>query len=360
MASRCTRRAFLRRSGQALAGVALWRLFGPSAVESAAATPAPPAPLRASCPPGVKVVGVGGAGVHAVARMLEQGVAGAEVCFADTNVQPAFYLPGTRSLLLGPHLARGLGAGGLIGRGEAAALESAAELRAMLAGAEMAVIVAGLGGGSGGGAGPVVARLAREAGAAVVALVTMPFYFEGRRRHEQAETGLEALLAAADAVIAIPADALIASHGHSPLSAVFCALDDVVRRAARSLIELVAAPGLICVDADSLRAVLASGGAGRMGLGQAEGLGAPRRAVEDALRSPFLAGPIDDAQSVVLAVRGGRGLTAAHAIEAGMPINEVAHPYANLLRGATIDPTLPAGRVEVTLFAAAGSPGSSR
>jgi len=360
MTPRYTRRAFICRSGQALAGLALWRLLGLPAADAAGAAPAAPPPLTAARSPLVRVIAIGGAGVHAVARMVEQGITGAGFCFADTNVQPAFYLPGTHSLLLGPDLARGLGSGGKMGLGQAAALASEPDLRAMLAGTELAVLVAGLGGGTGGGAGPVIARLAREAGATTVALVTMPFYFEGRRRHESALAGLEALQAAAGAVLVLPADGLIPTHRHSPLLAIFQALDGLLWQATRSLVELVTVPGPICVDPDSLRLVLSGAGPGRLGLGQAGGAHAARRAAVAALASPFLCGHIDAASGAVLSVRGGANLTTAGVLAAGEEIARVAHPYANLLCGATVDPTLPEGRVEVTLFTAAGSPGRSR
>ncbi len=356
MAAHCTRREFLRRSMRALAAAGLWRVFGIAPAASApTSTPTTPHSLAMDPPPAVLVIGVGHAGGQAITRMARQGIAGAALCVADTNVCPALYLPATRHILLGPHLARGLGAGGYMEHGAAAAEASTAELRSALAGAELALIVAGMGGGTGGGAAPVVARLAREAGALAVALVTMPFKFEGRRRQANALAGVATLRAAAGAVIAVPCDGILPTHHHRSLSAGFAALDDLLSRAARSLVETLTVPGLIGVDPQMLQPALGQPGYCRLGVGQAAGQDGGRRAAEAALASPFLGGPLAAAPGLFFAVRGGVDVTLGDVLAAGETLEQAARADACLLCGATVDPALPAEQVEVTLIAA-GAP----
>lgn len=302
MISRCTRRVLLRRLVASLLVLLPSRRLALSDKESAPLPPALPQEAAVAAPspaglqsllgpcPRVKVVGVGGAGGTIVARLLEKGIPGAEFCVADTNVRSEMYLEGQRGILLGPNLTRGLATGGCLERGAQAAAESAGELRAALAGADLALIVAGLGGGTGGGAGPVVTQLAREAGATTVALVTLPFAFEGRRRAAKAAEGLDALSATADTVIVVTYEALSSALRSHTLAKAFRALDDLVAGSARGLVEPLTIPGLICVHFDDFRRLLSRGGMARLGVAQAEGLQSGQRAVWDAVASPLCSG----------------------------------------------------------------------
>ncbi len=213
------------------------------------------------------------------------------------------------------------------------------------------MIVAGLGGGTGGGASPLIARWAREAGALTLALVTLPFSFEGCRRAANAAEALAGLQEAADAVIAIPCDGLWHTHHSQTLHAVFAALDDLLTLATRSLVEPLTVPGLISVDPVDVGAILRQGGCSRLGVGRASGPGAGRRAAEEALASPFLGGPIRPAPSVFFSVRGGVEMPLGDVVEASETLAQATDPWACLLHGALVDPSLPPGQVEVTLVA---------
>ncbi|HOG45091.1 MAG TPA: hypothetical protein PLJ35_10290 [Anaerolineae bacterium] len=351
MTTRYTRRAFLRRSAGALAAAGLWHVCGAAAVQ-AAATPPPAAPLARDWPPQAVIIGVGGAGAKAISLLAARGVAGARLCVAECDVAAALQAPGAQRVLLGPQVARGLGAGGLVGRGEACALASAPELRDVLGGVGLALLVAGLGGGSGGGAGSVIARLAREAGAITIALVTLPFGFEGRRRWANAQAGLAALRSEADAVVAIPCDGLLPAHRDKSIMAAFQALDGLLSRAARSLVETVTVPGLIGIDPADLRYILRHEGCVRLGHGEASGHNAAVRAATAALASPFLGGPIATAPGIFVAVRGGEALTVGGVRAAGEAVTHAASPLASIYCGATFDHTLPTDAVEISIFAA--------
>jgi len=304
----------------------------------------------------IKVVGVGGAGGNALLTMFRGGIGGIERIAMNTDAQAVAHVADeahARALQLGPRITRGLGAGGRPQVGMEAANESKASIAALLRGADLVFVTAGMGGGTGTGAAPVVADVARDLGALVVGVVTRPFRFEGRRRRSYAAQGLEALAPALDSLLVIENDRLLqAAGGELSMVEAFRAADTVLGNAVRGVSDLVTLGGLINVDLADLRAVLLDGGRAIMGVGEArEGEGGAREAVRRAMTCPLLDDDsIVGARGMLLNITAGPDLRLHDATAAAQVLEEHAHDEAEIAFGVVTDPAMQ-GRVRVTLIA---------
>ena len=300
----------------------------------------------------IKVVGVGGGGVNAVNRMIDAGLRGVEFIAVNTDAQALLMSDADVKLDIGRNLTRGLGAGADPEIGRQAAEDHRDEIEAALAGADMVFVTAGEGGGTGTGASPLIARIAREQGSLTIGVVTRPFAFEGRRRSTQAESGVDALKDEVDTLIVIPNDRLlqVAEAGTSVLEA-FRLADDVLLQGVQGITDLIMTPGLINLDFADVRSVMSEAGNALMGIGRARG---DERAVEAArlaMSSPLLEASIDGARGVLLLIAGGSDLGLLEANAAADLVGSSAHPDANIIFGAVIDDTL-GDEVKVTVIAA--------
>ncbi len=300
----------------------------------------------------IRVVGVGGAGCNAVNRMIEAGLRGVEFVAVNTDRQALEESDADVRIPVGMELTRGLGTGGDPGLGEQAARESEEHVRRALRGSDLVFIAAGEGGGTGTGAAPVVAKVARELGALTVAVVTRPFAFEGSRRTRSAEEGLEQLQQAADTVIVIPNDRLMAvlERGTSMVEA-FKVADDLLRQGVQGICDMITLPGLINLDFADVRTIIRGAGSALLGIGYAGGGNRATEAAMAAIASPLLETPIDGAKGILLGVTGGPDLSLVEVSEAARVVADAADPDANIIFGATIDPDLQ-GQVWVTVVAA--------
>ncbi len=289
----------------------------------------------------IKVLGVGGGGTNAVNRMIQEGLKG--VCFVaiNTDGQALTHSLAAQKLRIGEKLTRGLGAGGDPNVGEKAAEESSEDLYDALVGSDMVFITAGMGGGTGTGAAPVVARIAKEAGALAIGVVTKPFTFEGSRRRIVAEEGLNKLKEQVDTLIIIPNDRLLeVVDKKASLQAAFRTADDVLRQGIQGISELITVPGLINLDFADVKTIMGSGGAALMAVGRASGENRAVAAAEAAIKSPLLDVTIDGARGVLFNVTGGESLTLHEVYEAAEVVRRVADPEVNLIFGAVIDPSM--------------------
>lgn len=300
----------------------------------------------------IKVLGVGGAGSNAVDRMIQFGIPGVEFIAANTDAQALSLSEAPTKIQLGVQLTRGLGAGGDSTIGARAAEESAEEIREALRGADMVFIAAGMGGGTGTGAAPVVARIAREVGALTVAVVTEPFSFEGKRRRQAAEDGIQRLRQAVDTLIVVPNDRLLQVISHAvSLDIAFRIADDVLRQGVQGVSELVTTPGLINVDFSDVRAIMAMRGSALMSIGQGRGENKAVDAAQMAVRSPLLnVRSIAGARGILVNVTGGPDLSLVEVSEAIDIITRAARPDANIIFGTTLDPRME-GRAQIILVA---------
>lgn len=300
----------------------------------------------------IKVIGLGGAGSNAVDRMIQFGIPGIEFIAANTDAQALAMSEAPRKVQLGLQLTRGLGAGGNPSLGARAAEESADEIEEALAGTDMVFIAAGMGGGTGTGAAPVAARIARGLGALTVAVVTEPFSFEGKRRREAAEAGIERLREAVDTLIVVPNDRLLQVISHTvSLDIAFRIADDVLRQGVQGVSELVTTPGLINLDFSDVRAVMGLRGAALMSIGQGRGENKAVAAAEMAVRSPLLdVRSVAGAQGILVNVTGGPDLSLVEVSQAIEIITRAARPEANIIFGTTLDPRME-GRAQVILVA---------
>jgi cell division protein FtsZ len=299
----------------------------------------------------IKVIGVGGGGGNAVNRMIESDVVGVEFWSINTDAQ-ALTLAGAPSRLqIGQKLTRGLGAGGNPAIGQKAAEESRDEIATALEGADLVFITAGMGGGTGTGAAPIVAEVAKEMGALTVGVVTRPFVFEGRRRTSQAEQGIEALKSRVDTLIIIPNNKLLeVIPEQTPVQEAFRYADDVLRQGVQGISDIITIPGLVNVDFADVRAVMADAGSALMGIGVSSGKSRAREAAIAAISSPLLECSIEGARGVVFNITGGSDLTLHEVNAAAETIYEVVDPNANIIFGAVIDDRLQ-GEVRITVIA---------
>ncbi|MBK1990821.1 cell division protein FtsZ [Sphaerospermopsis aphanizomenoides BCCUSP55] len=299
----------------------------------------------------IKVIGVGGGGGNAVNRMIESDVSGVEFWSINTDAQ-ALTLAGAPSRLqIGQKLTRGLGAGGNPAIGQKAAEESRDEIATALEGADLVFITAGMGGGTGTGAAPIVAEVAKEMGALTVGVVTRPFVFEGRRRTTQAEQGIEGLKSRVDTLIIIPNNKLLeVIPEQTPVQEAFRYADDVLRQGVQGISDIITIPGLVNVDFADVRAVMADAGSALMGIGVSSGKSRAREAAIAAISSPLLECSIEGARGVVFNITGGSDLTLHEVNAAAETIYEVVDPNANIIFGAVIDDRLQ-GEVRITVIA---------
>ncbi|MBM6400212.1 cell division protein FtsZ [Phycicoccus sonneratiae] len=300
----------------------------------------------------IKVVGIGGGGVNAINRMIEVGLKGVEFIAVNTDAQALLMSDADVKLDVGRELTRGLGAGADPEVGKKAAEDHAEEIEEVLKGADMVFVTAGEGGGTGTGGAPVVARIAKGLGALTIGVVTRPFTFEGRRRANQAETGIAALREEVDTLIVIPNDRLlsISDRGVSMLDA-FRSADQVLLSGVQGITDLITTPGLINLDFADVKSVMQGAGSALMGIGSARGEDRAVQAAELAISSPLLEASIDGAHGVLLSIQGGSDLGLFEINEAARLVQEAAHPEANIIFGAVIDDAL-GDEVRVTVIAA--------
>ncbi|MDA8016247.1 MAG: cell division protein FtsZ [Thermoanaerobaculia bacterium] len=287
----------------------------------------------------IKVVGVGGGGGNAVNRMIRSNMKGIEFISANTDLQSLRRSESAAKLQLGDALTRGLGAGGDPEIGRKSALEDTERILEMLDGADMVFITAGLGGGTGTGAAPIIASLAAEIGALTVAVVTKPFSFEGRRRGALAERGVEELRNSVDTLITIPNERLLSFVDRgTPLSEAFLIADDVLRQAVQGISDLITVPGEINVDFADVKSIMTGMGMALMGTGIAKGENRALEAAQRAIASPLLEETsIEGAKGVLLNISGGRDLTLHEVAEAARIISDAVDPEANIISGMVID-----------------------
>ncbi len=299
----------------------------------------------------IKVVGVGGGGGNAINRMIEEGMGGVDFVSINTDAQALMLSQAKTRVRIGDKLTRGLGAGGNPDIGRKAAEESADELYEVMRGADMVFITCGMGGGTGTGAAPIVAQVAKELGALTIGVVTRPFSFEGKRRHDSAEAGIEALKNHVDTLIVIPNDRLLQiADKRASLQDAFRLADDVLRQGIQGISELITVPGLINLDFADVRTIMAEGGAALMAVGQASGDDRARKAAEAAVSSQLLDVTIDGARGILFNVTGGPALSLFEVNEAAAIIKDTAHPEVNLIFGAVIDPNM-GDSVRITVIA---------
>ena len=299
--------------------------------------PAPQAETFAS----IKVVGVGGCGTNAVNRMIGEGLHGVEFIAINTDGQALLQSKATCRVRIGDKLTRGLGAGGDPEKGAKAAEESADELYEVLKGADMVFITAGMGGGTGTGAAPILSQIARDVRALTIGVVTRPFHFEGARRAQLAEEGIQELKDKADTLIVIPNDRLLqVVDKQAGLQDSFKEADSVLLQGVQGISELITVPGLLNLDFADVRTIMAEGGAALMAVGSASGEDRARLAAEQAISSQMLDISIDGARGILFNVTGGSDLTLYEVNEAAAIVKETAHPDVNLIFGAVIDPNL--------------------
>jgi cell division protein FtsZ len=299
----------------------------------------------------IKVIGVGGGGSNAVNRMIEEGLAGIEFLSINTDAQALLLSNASTRVRIGDKLTRGLGAGGNPEIGQKAAEESAEELYEVLRGTDMAFIAAGIGGGTGTGAAPIIAQIAKEAGALTIGVVTRPFTFEGAKRSQSAEAGIAKLKEHVDTLIVIPNDRLLQiADKRSSLQEAFRLADDVLRQGIQGISELITVPGLINLDFADVRAIMSEGGAALMAVGRGTGEDRARVAAEQAISSNLLDITIDGARGILFNVTGGPDLSLFEVNQAAAIIKETAHPDVNLIFGAVIDPNI-GEEVRITVIA---------
>jgi cell division protein FtsZ len=299
----------------------------------------------------IKVIGVGGGGGNAVNRMINEGMGGVDFITINTDGQALMLAQAKTRVRIGDKLTRGLGAGGNPEVGKKAAEESADELYEVLRGADMVFITCGMGGGTGTGAAPVIAQICKELGSLTIGVVTKPFSFEGKRRQDSAEAGIEALKSQVDTLIVIPNDRLLQiADKRSSLQDAFRIADDVLRQGIQGISELITVPGLINLDFADVRTIMSEGGAALMAVGVATGEDRARKAAEAAVSSHLLDVTIDGARGILFNVTGGPDLSLFEVNEAAAIIKDTAHPDVNLIFGAVIDPNI-GDAVRITVIA---------
>ncbi|HEY3298241.1 MAG TPA: cell division protein FtsZ [Armatimonadota bacterium] len=300
----------------------------------------------------IKVVGIGGGGSNAVNRMVDCGVAGVDFIAMNTDIQVLNASVADEKLQLGEGLTKGLGAGGDPEVGRAAAEESKQEIKKRLEGADMVFVTAGMGGGTGTGAAPIVAEISRELGALTVAVVTKPFSFEGPRRGRSADEGIAALKDKVDTIIVIPNDRLLTiTEKKATLMEAFRTADDVLRQGVQGISDIITVPGMINVDFADVKAIMQDAGSALMGIGRATGEHRAVEAANAAISSPFLESCIQGARGVLLNISGGQDLTLAEVYEAADVVFKATDDReANIILGMVINDRFE-GAVQVTVLA---------
>jgi cell division protein FtsZ len=315
---------------------------------------------RAAHGPVIRVVGVGGAGVNAVNRMVEAEVEGVDFVAVNTDLQSLAQSSADVTIHIGPQVTRGLGAGSNPDLGRQAAIEEYDRIKANLKGSDMVFIAAGAGGGTGTGAAPVVARISREIGALTVGIVTKPFGFEGNRRGETADTGIETLRDEVDTLIVVPNNRLLSVlDKQTSMVDAFRVADDVLRQGVQGVSDLVTLPGLINLDFADVRTIMSEAGNALLGIGMGVGENRATQAAEQAVSSPLLETSMEGARKILLSITGGVNLSLWEVNEAAKAVSAAAHPDANIIFGAMVDEKLD-DQVWVTVVATGYEPGRSR
>jgi cell division protein FtsZ len=301
--------------------------------------------------PIIRVVGVGGAGVNAVNRMVETQIPGVEFMAVNTDLQSLQVCTADVTVHIGAESTKGLGSGADPDLGHRAAFDEQDKIKRLLKGSDMVFVAAGAGGGTGTGAAPVVARLAREVGALTVGIVTRPFSFEGSRRAGMAEKGVEALAAEVDTLIIVPNDRLLSVlDEQTSMVEAFEVADDVLRQGVQGVSDLVTLPALINLDFADVRSIMSDAGQALLGIGMSTGEGRAMAAAEKAISSPLLETSVEGARSILLSITGGPDISLIEVSEAAKVVGEAAHPDANIIFGANIDEEL-VDQVWVTVVA---------
>jgi cell division protein FtsZ len=298
--------------------------------------------MQGTMPARIIVLGVGGGGCNAIKTMIEGGLGQVEFAVANTDLQVLKASPAATKIQLGARLTKGLGAGANPQIGKDAALEDAERIREVLSGADMVFITGGMGGGTGTGAAPVIAGLAKELGALTVAVVTKPFVFEGARRQRQAEDGVRELRSACDTMLVIPNQRLLSVvEKGTPLTRAFAVADDILRQAVQGIADVITVPGLVNVDFADVRAIMTHMGRAVMGMGRARGEHRAVEAAQRAIASPLLEdGSIQGARGVLINISGGPDLSLHEVTEASSIVQEAADPDANIIFGSVINDQL--------------------
>ncbi len=299
----------------------------------------------------IKVIGVGGAGGAAVNRMIESGIKGVEFVVVNTDSQALHHSKATTKVHIGKDATRGLGAGADPDVGETAAEESSEDIKNVVKDADMVFVTIGAGGGTGSGAGHVVAKLARKEGALVVGFATKPFAFEGQKRRKNAEHAIESLRQEVDTLIIIPNDRLLQTiDRQTPLLEAFKVADDVLRQGVQGISDLITVHGLINLDFADVKAVMSNAGSALMGIGRSSGENRAVQAAQQAVESPLLEVSIDGARGILFNIIGGNDMSMHEINTAAETITSAADQDANIIFGATIDPDLD-GEIIVTVVA---------
>ncbi len=299
----------------------------------------------------IKVVGVGGGGSNAVNRMVDAGLKGVEFLAVNTDAQALLMTDADVKVQLGSKVTRGLGAGANPDVGREAAIESRDELKEALKGADMVFVTAGEGGGTGTGAAPVIAELARELGSLTVGIVTRPFSFEGRRRADQATRGIEELASKVDTLVVIPNDRLLGMvERRTSIVEAFRLADDVLRQGVQGITDLITVPGLINLDFADVRTVMRESGTALMGIGSAAGENRAAEAARQAISSPLLESSVEGATGILLNITGGTELGLFEVNEAAEIVSSAADQNANIIFGAVIDEAV-GDHIRVTVIA---------
>ncbi|MDC4224901.1 MAG: cell division protein FtsZ [Candidatus Manganitrophus sp.] len=300
----------------------------------------------------IKVVGVGGGGCNAVNSMIHCGLQGVDFVAANTDIQALQMNPASSKIQLGTKLTRGLGAGAKPQIGRESALEAVDQIREMLAGADMVFVTAGMGGGTGTGAAPIIAGIAKEMGALTVGVVTKPFQFEGAKRLHQAEEGVLEMKRACHTVIIIPNQRLLnVVEKGTPLRASFLVVDDILRQAVQGISDLITTPGLVNVDFADVRTIMSHTGRAVMGMGVSKGENRAIEAAQKAISSPLLEdSSIEGARGVLINITGGLDLSLGEVDEASSIIQKTVDPDANIIFGSVISESL-TDEIKVTVIA---------
>lgn len=299
----------------------------------------------------IKVIGVGGGGGNALNRMVETGLQGIEFWAVNTDAQALAHHKCGNRMQIGKEVTRGLGCGGNPEIGKAAAEESTEGIKQVVSGADLVFVTAGMGGGTGTGAAPVVAQVSKDAGILTVGVVTYPFSFEGRRRCSQAIAGIEALRGSVDSVIVIPNDKLLEVSGSSTsLTDAFSLADDVLRQGVQGISDIITVPGLINVDFADVRAIMANAGTAMLGVGCAAGPDRAEQAALAAVSAPLIQQSVERATGIVYNITGGQDMTLAEVNRVSQVVTELADPSANVIFGAVVDDRY-AGELHVTIIA---------
>ncbi len=300
----------------------------------------------------IRVVGVGGGGCNAVNRMIESGLTGVEFVAVNTDAQALLMSDADIKLDIGRDLTRGLGAGSDPDIGRQAAVEHRDEIEQTLNGSDMVFITAGEGGGTGTGAAPIVAEIARECGALTIGVVTRPFLFEGRRRAVQADAGIQELKERVDTQIVIPNDRLLSvTNENTTLVSAFQMADDVLQEGVQGITTLITTPGLINTDFADVRMIMSNAGSALMGIGRAHGDNRSENAARQAVSSPLLEASIEGARGILLNVTASSELGLHEVRDAADVIHDVAHPDANIIFGTVIDDAM-GEEIRITVIAA--------